>query len=156
MSVQKRKIINSEGIEETQWESDKPEPTVNPIRLPERHIGNINLTLGMVEVQEFNTDVWKKARLKQKLFPGDIVRIGARARVEIKIPSGGEVGEKWIVRIGEQSEFAITSANLKEAARNYGISQYKQGNLYESFETAFTDKPIGKKRLPTAVAAIYG
>ncbi len=156
MSVRKIKSVNSEGKEETHWESGAPASVVNPIKLPERHIGNINLPLGIVQVQEFNTKGWTKARIKHKLFPGDIVKTGSKSRVEIKIPSGGEVGEKWIVRIGEQSEFVITSANLKEAARNYGIAQYKDGNLYESFETAFTDKPIGKKRLPTAVAAIYG
>ena len=76
--------------------------------------------------------------------------------MEIKLPSDGEVGERYIVRIGKNSEYVTTTTNLKEAARNYGISQYKQGNLYEVYETTFKEKPKGKRRVPIAVAAIRG
>jgi|TARA_B100001079_G_scaffold88880_2_gene76405 hypothetical protein len=144
------KIITTDdsGKRHTNWETKIVDENLIEILLSP--LGIITLPLGKVFVND------KRGMPKHKLYNGDIVKTGSKSRVEIKIPSGGEVGEKWIVRIGEQSEFVITSANLKEAARNYGIAQYKDGNLYESFETAFTDKPIGKKRLPTAVAAIYG
>ncbi len=144
------KIITTDdsGKRHTNWETKIVDENLIEILLSP--LGIITLPLGKVFVND------KRGMPKHKLYNGDIVKTGSKSRVEIKISSGGEVGEKWIVRIGEQSEFVITSANLKEAARNYGIAQYKDGNLYESFETAFTDKPIGKKRLPTAVAAIYG
>jgi|TARA_B100001964_G_scaffold218876_1_gene260355 hypothetical protein len=144
------KIITTDdsGKRHTNWETKIVDENLIEILLSP--LGIITLPLGKVFVND------KRGMPKHKLYNGDIVKTGSKSRVEIKIPSGGEVGEKWIVRIGEQSEFVITSANLKEAARNYGIAQYKDGNLYDTFETAFTDKPIGKKRLPTAVAAIYG
>lgn len=156
MPVIKKKVLDSEGKEVAQWDLNAPVPTDNLIGLPQQPIGSITLILGKVEVQEFNTTEWKKAKFKHKLFEKDIVRVGDRSRVEIKLPSDGEVGERYIVRIGKNSEYVTTTTNLKEAARNYGISQYKQGNLYEIYETTFKEKPKGKKRVPIAVAAIRG
>ena len=99
------KIITTDdsGKRHTNWETKIVDENLIEILLSP--LGIITLPLGKVFVND------KRGMPKHKLYNGDIVKTGSKSRVEIKIPSGGEVGEKWIVRIGEQSEFVITSAN---------------------------------------------
>ena len=75
MPVIKKKVLDSEGKEVAQWDLNAPVPTDNLIGLPQQPIGSITLILGKVEVQEFNTTEWKKAKFKHKLFEKDIVRV---------------------------------------------------------------------------------
>jgi hypothetical protein len=136
------------GEQHTNWERQMVDE--NTIRVTETPLGIITLPLGKVSVND------TRGMLKHKLYNGDIIKTGSKSRVEIKlVEGGGEVGERWIVRIGETSEFAITTNNLKVAAKSFGIQQ-KNGNLYDAFKTAFTETPKGKVRTPTAVAAIRG
>ncbi len=133
------------------WETHMVEE--NTIRVLETPLGIITLPLGKVTVNG------TKGKPKHKLYNGDIIKTGSKSRVEIKLPSGGEVGERWKVRIGENSEFGITTNNLRTAAKSFGIQQ-KHGNLYDTFASGvagvFSKGPTGKVRTPTAVAAIYG
>jgi hypothetical protein len=122
---------------------------VNPVTVPPVPLGMISLPLGRVFVND------NRGMPKRQLFHGDLVKTLPKSRVEIKLPSGGEVGEEWIVRIGEQSEFLITRDNLEAAAENFGIQQ-KDRNLYEVFKSAFGEKNTEGLRMPTAVAAIRG
>lgn len=143
----KNVTIDDNGERNITWETQMVEE--NPVRVPETPIGIITLPLGKVFVND------KRGMPKHKLYTDDIIKTGSKSRVEIKMPSGGEVGEKWIVRIGENSEFLITPSNLKNAAKSFGIQQ-RNGNLYDVFGTAFTEKPTSSIRTPTAVAAIRG
>jgi len=135
------------GEQHTTWERKLVEE--NSILVLETPLGIITLPLGKVTVNG------TRGKPKHKLYKGDIIKTGSKSRVEIKLPSGGEVGEQWKVRIGQNSEFGITRDNLGMAAQHHGIQQ-KHGNLYDVFKTAFTETPKGNARTPTAVAAIRG
>jgi hypothetical protein len=147
------KIITTDdsGKRHTNWETKIVDENLIEILLSP--LGIITLPLGKVFVND------KRGMPKHKLYNGDIIKTGSKSRVEIKIPSGGEVGERWIVRIGETSEFVITTNNLRTAAKSFGIQQ-RNGNLYDTFAGGvagvFSSAPKGKVRTPTAVAAIRG
>jgi len=143
----KRVEYDEKGNRHITWERKMVDE--NPVGILQPSLGMITLPLGRVFIND------NRGRPKRQLFYGDIVKTLSKSRVEIKLPSGGEVGEKWIVRIGENSEFVITGDNLKAAAKNFGIKQ-TNGNLYDAFKSAFTETPKGKMRTPTAVAAIRG
>ncbi|MEO2084856.1 MAG: hypothetical protein ABGW65_04965 [Marinoscillum sp.] len=147
----KNVTTDDNGERHITWETQMVEE--NPVQVPETPLGIITLPLGKVFVND------KRGMPKHKLYNGDIIKTGSKSRVEIKIPSGGEVGERWIVRIGETSEFVITTNNLRTAAKSFGIQQ-RNGNLYDTFAGGvagvFSSAPKGKVRTPTAVAAIRG
>ena len=149
--VVKTVTIDDNGERQIIWEPHMVEE--NTIRVLETPLGIITLPLGKVTVNG------TKGKPKHKLYNGDIIKTGSKSRVEIKLPSGGEVGERWKVRIGENSEFGITTNNLRTAAKSFGIQQ-KHGNLYDTFASGvagvFSKGPTGKVRTPTAVAAIRG
>ena len=140
------------GEQHTTWERKLVEE--NSILVLETPLGIITLPLGKVTVNG------TRGKPKHKLYNGDIIKTGTKSRVEIKlVEGGGEVSEKWKVRIGETSEFVITTNNLRTAAKSFGIQQ-RNGNLYDTFAIGvagvFSKGPTGKVRTPTAVAAIRG
>ena len=148
----KNVTIDDNGERNITWETQMVDE--NPIEIPLPPIGIITLPLGKVFVND------RRGMPKHKLYNGDIIKTGTKSRVEIKlVEGGGEVSEKWKVRIGETSEFVITTNNLRTAAKSFGIQQ-RNGNLYDTFAIGvagvFSKGPTGKVRTPTAVAAIRG
>ena len=144
----KNVTIDDNGKRLITWERQMVEE--NPVRVPETPLGIITLPLGKVSVND------TRGMPKHKLYNGDIIKTGSKSRVEIKlVEGGGGVGEQWKVRIGQNSEFAITTNNLKVAAKSFGIQQ-KNGNLYDAFKAVFTEIPQGTFRTPTSVAATRG
>ena len=122
--------------------SDKYETKSDPI-------AKITLPLGKVEVLKFNTDVFVKAMPQQELSSGDIVRTAKKSRVELlNLSRTRLVGRKGhirsLIRVGEESEFVVTTGNLILMGKSLDYAQVKKGSFYKN------------KRMPTAVAAIRG
>lgn len=85
----------------------------------------------------------------QKVFVGDYIRTLSKSRCEITLKTGGKV------RIGENSELELVSADIKPMEKNYNAN-LKRGNIWVSAKAAFGEKKNVSVRTPTAVAAIRG
>ena len=85
----------------------------------------------------------------QKVFVGDHIRTLSKSRCEITLKTGGKM------RIGENSELELESADIKPMEKNYNAN-LKRGNIWVSAKAAFGEKKNVSVRTPTAVAAIRG
>jgi len=114
-----------------------------------KNFGKISLPLGKVEVQSGGTGDWAKAKPNFPVKEGDIIRTLAKSRCEITLVGGGKV------RIGENAELVLNTANVKPMEKNFNAS-LKRGNIWVSAKAAFGEKKNVSVRTPTAVAAIRG
>ena len=110
--------------------------------------GKITLPLGKVEILT-SEEKWVKARPNQKVYEGNILKTKARSRCEITLTGGGKI------RIGENSELELNTAEVKPMAKNFSAN-LKKGNVWVSAKAAFGEKKNIAVRTPTAVAAIRG
>ena len=145
----KNVTTDDNGERRVTWETQMVEE--NPVQVLETPIGIVILPLGKVFVND------KRGMPKHKLYTEDIIKTGSKSRVEIKILSGGEVDEKHIVRVGEQSEFVVTTDNLRLMGKSHG-GNVKRGGIWVAAKAAFGTRDPNEPphRLPTAVAAIAG
>ncbi len=111
--------------------------------------GKITLPLGRVSVQSQGDDGWKRAMPKKTVYVGDKIRTLAKSRCEISLRGGGKL------RIGENSELELTSADVKPMKKEFNANLTK-GNIWVSAKAAFGEKKNVSVRTPTAVAAIRG
>lgn len=111
--------------------------------------GKITLPLGRVSVQMSGSDGWKRAMPKKTVYVGDKIRTLAKSRCEISLRGGGKL------RIGENSELELTSADVKPMKKEFNANLTK-GNIWVSAKVAFGEKKNVSVRTPTAVAAIRG
>ncbi len=111
--------------------------------------GKITLPLGKVEVQTANGESWERAKPNREVFVGDVIRTRAKSRCEIALVGGGKI------RIGENSELELNTANVKPMEKNFQAN-LKRGNAWVSAKAAFGEKKNVSVRTPTAVAAIRG
>ena len=84
--------------------------------------GKISLPLGKVSVKKPTLDSWGRALPGQKVFVGDHIRTLSKSRCEITLKTGGKV------RIGENSELELESADIKPMEKNYNAN-LKKGNI---------------------------
>ena len=110
--------------------------------------GKITLPLGMVEVSK-NNNTWVKAKPRQSVYEGNIIRTKAKSRCEITLTGGGKI------RIGEKSELELNGAEVKPMAKSFNAN-LKKGNVWVSAKAAFGEKKNIAVKTPTAVAAIRG
>ena len=136
------------------WERQMVEE--NPIKLPENPLAIISLPLGRVTVIRGEKEL--RGMPKQKLYENDIIKTGRKSRVEGKSIDGegsGEVSERYRFRIGQESEFAVSTENIKMIIKDYEGS-VKKGSIWVAAKVAFGDQKGVAYRMPTAVAAIRG
>ena len=86
---------------------------------------------------------------QQELSSGDIVRTAKKSRVELlNLSRTRLVGRKGhirsLIRVGQESEFVVTTGNLILMGKSLDYAQVKKGSFYRN------------KRMPVAVAAIRG
>lgn len=110
--------------------------------------GKITLPLGTVQVQKPGGDA-VKAKPNMNVFAEETIITGARSRCEITLTGGGKV------RIGENSELVLTSANIEPMKKEFNANLNK-GNVWVAAKAAFGEKKEVSVRTPTAVAAIRG
>ena len=110
--------------------------------------GKITLPLGMVEVSN-NNNTWVKAKPRQSVYEGNIIRTKAKSRCEITLTGGGKI------RIGEKSELELNGAEIKPMAKSFNAN-LKKRNVWVSAKAAFGEKKNIAVKTPTAVAAIRG
>lgn len=115
----------------------------------ETKFGKITLPLGKVDVKSATDDTWERAKPNRVVFVGDVIRTLAKSRCEIALVGGGKI------RIGENSELELNTANVKPMEKNFQAN-LKRGNAWVSAKAAFGEKKNVAVRTPTAVAAIRG
>ena len=122
---------------------------ISLIQPAKTEFGKITLPLGMVEVQSKGGNDWTRAKVRQPVFAGDMVRTKLKARAEITLNGGGKL------RISENSELELTTANVKPMAKDFNANLNK-GNVWVAAKAAFGETKNVAVRTPTAVAAIRG
>ncbi len=151
------KIVTTDdkGRRHIRWERKLVEE--NPVEILVYPLAMVTLPLGNVQILRNGGENYSKCKPNTKLYENDIIKTASKSRVEIKLPSGGEVDEKHIVRVGEESEFVATTDNLRLMAKSYE-GKVKQGGIWQSVTAAFGTRGPNEPppRLPTAVAAIIG
>ena len=110
--------------------------------------GKITLPLGRVEISTDNA-TWVKAKPRQSVYEGNVIRTQAKSRCEITLTGGGKI------RIGEKSELELNDAEVKPMAKSFNAN-LKKGNVWVSAKAAFGEKKNIAVKTPTAVAAIRG
>ena len=123
----------------------------NPPRL-EKKIGSISFLLGSptdIRLTHKGSDVWNVAKLRMAVRNGDVIRTEKESRCEIKLNDGS------ILRIGEQTTFDITDANITSKSKKFK-SKLKRGKIWANL-TKFRRKSDSFRILaPTAVCAVRG
>tara|TARA_B100000315_G_C14589759_1_gene595088 strand:+ start:3385 stop:4128 length:744 start_codon:yes stop_codon:yes gene_type:complete len=115
----------------------------------QQEFGKITLPLGRVEVSSSGSDEWNKAKVKQKVYSGDLIRTHAKSRAEITLVGGGKM------RIGENSELKLGESNVKPMNKQFSANLQK-GRVWTSVKAAFGETKEVTVKVPTAVAAIRG
>ncbi|MBC8422012.1 MAG: hypothetical protein H8E03_01175 [Pelagibacteraceae bacterium] len=105
--------------------------TKSTTTLLKKSLGTITLPLGTVMIKKSTQSIFRKAKVNQSVYAGDIIKTGKKSRIEIKTSDGHKI------RIGQQREFNITKSNFIM--------------LIQADETT-----VDEHREPTAVAAIRG
>ncbi|MDZ7337085.1 MAG: FecR domain-containing protein [candidate division KSB1 bacterium] len=114
-------------------------------------IGTITFLVGGtndVMVRHRDSTTWVPAKLKMDLFEGDVVRTAKESRVEVTLL------DKSLLRIGEQSEFVLTTATLTKKSRKVQ-SELSKGKLWVNITEASGSRNFQVKA-PTAVCAVRG
>jgi hypothetical protein len=149
------KIVTTDdkGRRHITWERQMVEE--NPVQVSETPLAIVTLPLGNVQILRNGGENYSKCRHREKLYENDIIKTASKSRVEIKLPSGGEVDEKHIIRVGEQSKFVVTADNLRLMGKSFE-GTVKKGNVWVAVKATFGQPEDVNTRMPTAVAAIAG
>jgi len=119
---------------------------------PAAQIGSVTFLLGGpgdIQVQHTGSTVWDSVKLKMAILDGDLLKSRVESRCEIKLLDG------TIIRIGENTTFHFTEANIKEKLRQVK-ADLQAGEVWVNVPTTKNSKNSFQIKAPTAVCAVRG
>ena len=115
-------------------------------------IGTFSFILGGpldVQVKSKGGAVWNSAKLGLTVNDGDWIKTKKESRCEIRL------ADKSLIRLGEDTEFEFTTANITAQQRNVK-GDLKTGQVYLNLNTKTSSKSQFQIKAPTAVCAVRG
>lgn len=115
-------------------------------------VGSVTFIVGVtgdVQVKRTGNNDWQNAKLNMDVLGDDLIRTKKESRCEITLL------DKSVLRIGEQTEFQLTSANITRNQKNVkGV--LSKGKIWSNVTRLRSQREEFQIKTPTAVCAVRG